>query len=129
MASSLNLQRNSEVYMSTVDITAANVEATDMTPTNTWRVEVLAGYAASQAAGTQDITSAESGLRPDRGTQRFNTSINPTEWNFQTYLRPTGLINIGSVGGADDPTSNVQPLADWFLWQALLSNTSFATVL
>jgi hypothetical protein len=127
MASSLNLQRNSEVYMSTVDITAANVDATDMTPTNTWRVEVLAGYAASQAAGTQDITSAESGLTPDRGTQRFNTSINPTEWNFQTYLRPTGLINVGSVGGADDPTSNVQPLADWFLWQALLSNTAFAT--
>jgi hypothetical protein len=125
MASSLNLQRNSEVYMSTVDISAANVDPADLTPTNTWRVEVLAGYAASQAAATQDITSLESGLSPDRSTQRFNTAINPTEWNFQTYLRPTGVINNSGASGVD-PTGNSQPLADWFLWQALMSNTTFA---
>jgi hypothetical protein len=125
MASSLNLQRNSEVYMSTVDITASGIDSTDMTSTNTWRVEVLAGYAASQSAATQDITSLESGLSPDRSTQRFNTAINPTEWSFQTYLRPTGLIST-SAGASKDATGNVQPLADWFLWQALMSNTSYA---
>ena len=126
MASSLNLQRNSEVYMSTVDL-AGGDSGSDMTPTNTWRVEVLAGYAASQSAATQDITSLESGLTPDRGTQRFNTAINPTEWSFQTYLRPTGVINNNSGGGAgSDPTGNSQPLADWFLWQALLSNTAYS---
>lgn len=124
MASSLNLQRNSEVYMSTVDL-AGGDNGSDMTPTNTWRVEVLAGYAASQSAATQDITSLESGLTPDRGTQRFNTAINPTEWSFQTYLRPTGVTN--TSGGTNvDPTGNSQPLADWFLWQALLSNTAYA---
>jgi hypothetical protein len=126
MASSLNLQRNSEVYMSTVDITAQGTDGSDLTPANTWRVEVLAGYAASQASATQDITSLESGLSPDRGTQRFNTAINPTEWNFQTYLRPTGVINTSGAVGVD-PTGNAQPLADWFLWQALLSNTAYAT--
>lgn len=125
MASSLNLQRNSEVYMSTVDITASGIDSTDMTSTNTWRVEVLAGYAASQSAATQDITSLESGLSPDRSTQRFNTAINPTEWSFQTYLRPTGLIST-SAGASKDATGNSQPLADWFLWQALMSNTSYA---
>jgi hypothetical protein len=125
MASSLNLQRNSEVYMSTVDITASGIEAADLTPANTWRVEVLAGYAASQSAATQDITSLESGLSPDRSTQRFNTAINPTEWSFQTYLRPSGVINHNGAGS--DPTGNSQPLADWFLWQALLSNTVYAT--
>lgn len=124
MATALNLQRNSEVYMSTVDLTGGG-DGANMTPSNTWRVEVLAGYAASQSAATQDITSLESGSSPDRSTQRFNTSINPTEWSFQTYLRPTGVRN--NVGGTKvDPTGNAQPVADWFLWQALLSNTAFA---
>ncbi len=124
MATALNLQRNSEVYMSTVDLTGGG-DGANMTPSNTWRVEVLAGYAASQSAATQDITSLESGASPDRSTQRFNTSINPTEWNFQTYLRPTGITN--TSGGTNvDPTGNSQPVADWFLWQALLSNTAFA---
>lgn len=133
MASSLNLQRNSEVYMSTVDITASGIDATDITSTNTWRVEVLAGYAASQSAATQDITSLESGLSPDRSTQRFNTAINPTEWSFQTYLRPTGVRATAAGTGADVSasdatylTGNSQPLADWFLWQALMSSTSYA---
>jgi len=124
MPSSLNLQRNSEVYMSTVDLAGGDT-GSDMTPTNTWRVEVLAGYAASQSAATQDITSLESGLTPDRGTQRFNTAINPTEWSFQTYLRPTGVINTAGPTGTDS-TGNSQPLADWFLWQALLSNTAYS---
>lgn len=114
----LNLQRNTEVYVSTIDL-AAGASAADMTSTNTWRVEVLAGYAASRSAATQDITSLESGLNPDRSTQRFNTGINPTEWNFQTYLRPTGIISSAS--------GNVRPLADWFLWQGLMSNTLAAS--
>ncbi len=125
MATALNLQRNSEVYMSTVDLAAGGSSAS-MTPRNTWRVEVLAGYAASQSSATQDITSLESGLTPDRSTQRFNTAINPVEWSFQTYLRPTGVRST-SGGTGVDPTGNSQPLADWFLWQSLLSNTAWAT--
>lgn len=125
MATALNLQRNSEVYMSTVDLAAGGSSAS-MTPRNTWRVEVLAGYAASQSSATQDITSLESGLNPDRSTQRFNTAINPVEWSFQTYLRPTGVINT-SGAGSEGNTGNSQPLADWFLWQSLLSNTAWAT--
>lgn len=125
MATALNLQRNSEVYMSTVDLDGGGT-STNMTPRNTWRVEVLAGYAASQSSATQDITSLESGLTPDRSTQRFNTAINPVEWSFQTYLRPTGVINT-SGGTGVDPSGNSQPLADWFLWQSLLSNTAWAT--
>lgn len=117
MPSALNLQRNSEVYMSTVDLSSAGA-GTNMTPSNTWRVEILAGYAASQSSATQDITSLESGLTPDRSTQRFNTAVNPTEWNFQTYLRPTGVTD--TAAGASTP------LADWFLWQGLLSNTPYA---
>ena len=121
MPAALNLQRNSEVYLSTVDIDGG-ATAANMTPSNTWRVEVLAGYAVSQSSATQDITPNESGLTPDRSVQRFNTAINPTEWSFQTYLRPTGYNRTNAVATA----GNSMPLADWFLWQALMSNTAFA---
>ena len=38
---SLNLQRNSEVFMSTKDI-INGAAAVDLRPTNTWKLEVLA---------------------------------------------------------------------------------------
>lgn len=122
---SLNLQRNSEVFLSTVDL-AGGGSAASMTPSNTWKVEVLAGFAVSASAATQDITSLESGTNPDRSQQRFNTAINPVEWNFQTYMRPTGAITGATPGGitaGSTHSGNVKPLADWFMWQALVSNT------
>lgn len=108
----LSLQRNSQVYFSTIDLDGG-AAATAMTPINTWRIEVLAGFAATASAATQDITSLESGTSPDRSQQRFNTAINPADWNLQVYARPTG------------DTSN--PIADWFLWQGLMSSTSAGT--
>jgi hypothetical protein len=126
--SSLNLQRNSEVFFSTVDL-ANGGAPTSMTPTNTWKLEVLAGFAASSSAATQDITSLESGTSPDRSQQRFNTAINPVDWNFQVYMRPTGAVtgaaeNTGSAGAS--ASGNVKPVADWFMWQSLVSNTRVA---
>ena len=123
---SLNLQRNSEVFYSTVDlINGAAVES--MTNENTWKLEVLAGFAVTSSAATQDITSLESGITPDRSQQRFNTAINPVDWNFQVYMRPTGVNSGGAAGGTSagtNQTGNVVPLADWYMWQALVSNTS-----
>ena len=40
---SLNLQRNSEVFFSTVDI-INGAALTAITPSNTWKLEVLAGF-------------------------------------------------------------------------------------
>lgn len=123
---SLNLQRNSEVFFSTVDL-VNGAEVTSMTPSNTWKLEVLAGFAASSSAATQDITSLESGTTPDRSQQRFNTAINPVDWNFQVYLRPTGVDTGAAADGTSagtTSTGNVKPVADWFMWQALTSNTA-----
>jgi len=123
---SLNLQRNSEVFYSTVDL-INGAAVTSMTNENTWKLEVLAGFAVTSSAATQDITSFESGITPDRSQQRFNTAINPVDWNFQVYLRPTG-VNSGATapatGGGTSQGGNVIPLADWYMWQALVSNTS-----
>lgn len=122
----LNLQRNSEVFFSTIDL-VNGAASTTMTPVNTWKVEVLAGFAVTSSSATQDITSMESGTSPDRSQQRFNTAINPVDWNFQTYMRPTGAITPAAAGtsntGASSLTGNSKPVADWFLWQALVSNT------
>ena len=123
---SLNLQRNSEVFYSTVDL-INGAAVTSMTNENTWKLEVLAGFAVTSSAATQDITSLESGITPDRSQQRFNTAINPVDWNFQVYLRPTG-VNSGATapatGSGTSQGGNVIPLADWYMWQALVSNTS-----
>lgn len=123
--SSLNLQRNSEVFFSTVDL-ANGAQSSSMTPSNTWKLEVLAGFAVTSSAATQDITSMESGLSPDRSQQRFNTAINPVDWNLQTYIRPTGVIAnalANTTTAGTTVSGNVKPLADWFMWQSLVSNT------
>lgn len=125
---SLNLQRNSEVFLSTVDL-LNGAAVTAMTPENTWKLEVLAGFAATSSSATQDITSLESGTNPDRSQQRFNTAINPVDWNFQVYLRPTGVVTGAAADGTDagtTQTGNVKPVADWFMWQSLVSNTKVA---
>lgn len=125
---SLNLQRNSEVFFSTIDL-INGAAVTDMTSTNTWKLEVLAGFAVTSSAATQDITSLESGTDPDRSQQRFNTAINPVDWNFQVYLRPTGVETgaaVNTTTAATNNTGNVKPVADWFLWQSLVSNTAVA---
>jgi hypothetical protein len=122
---SLNLQRNSEVFFSTVDLVNGGA-VTSMTPSNTWKLEVLAGFAVTSSAATQDITSLESGTTPDRSQQRFNTAINPVDWNFQVYLRPTGVQTgaaANGTGAGTNASGNVKPTADWFMWQALVSNT------
>jgi len=128
---SLNLQRNSEVFFSTIDL-AGGGAATAMTPSNTWKLEVLAGFALTSSAATTDITSLESGTSPDRSQQRFNTAINPVDWNFQTYLRPTGVEvtadseSPGTTAGTTD-NGNSMPVADWFLWQSMITNTKPAS--
>jgi len=126
---SLNLQRNSEVFMSTVDL-VNGAAVTAMTPENTWKLEVLAGFAVTSTAATQDITSLESGINPDRSQQRFNTAINPVDWNLQVYLRPTGVVTGAAADSTDagsTQTGNVKPVADWFMWQSMVSNTKVAS--
>ena len=128
---SLNLQRNSEVFYSTVDL-INGAAVTSMNNENTWKLEVLAGFAVSSSAATQDITSLESGTDPDRSQQRFNTAINPVDWNFQAYLRPTGVTvtaDAASPGTAANTTDNgnSMPIADWFLWQSLITATKPAS--
>lgn len=78
-----SLSRNTKLFVSTVDII-------DTTPTsaNTFEVKILDGYSFSQGTSSEDITVDEAGCTTVRGTQSFNTALNPAEVSFSVYARP-----------------------------------------
>lgn len=115
----LNLQRSSRVFLSSIDL-SSGASSTSMTPRNTWELEVLSGFSATSSAATQNITILETGTTPDRSQASYNTAVNPVEWELTTYIRPTDAYNI-SIDGY------IKPVADWFMWQSLISNTNPAT--
>lgn len=63
---------------------------------NMWEIPVLSGYSSTQGTETQEITLNEmtnaAGVSR-RGRAMFNTAISPTEWSFDTYVRPYKSTN------------------------------------
>ena len=80
---------------------------------NTFRIGVLDGYSFSQANETTDVTISEAGAAPARGSKRFNDSLAPAEWSFQTYARPF------EHGSASYRASGTHDFAENILWAAL----------
>jgi hypothetical protein len=76
-AATLQLARNTHVYMKVGD--------------NIWKLPVLDGFSFSQATATQEIALNEmqTGSESSRGRTMFNTALEPAEWSFSTYARPT----------------------------------------
>jgi hypothetical protein len=127
--STLQLQRNSEIFYSSVDLLSST--ATAMTPSNTWKLDILSGFAVSADAVTRDIQHTQHGVTTDRSRYTYTVARNPVDWNFTTYLRCTGAERNAAPDGTSQYTNtsgNVKPTADWFLWQALISNTAPASV-
>ena len=98
---------------------------------NTFRIGVLDGYSFSQANESSDITVTEAGLTPRRSSKRFNDSLSPGEWSFQTYARPF------KHGTASFRTSGKMDMVENILWAAIagkditggaLSGTSAAAI-
>jgi len=86
-----NLSRNTELYISTervggVITGAPGIASPD--PTNLFEVKVLDGYSFSQDVSNVEIGVNEAGATPVRGTQAFNTALNPVDISFSTYVRP-----------------------------------------
>ena len=80
----INLSRNTRLFVSTVQSTAA----VGHDATNTWEVPVLDGYSFSQGTESQTITLNEAGESVTRGQKIFNTALNPVEVSLPTYVRP-----------------------------------------
>ena len=80
---------------------------------NTFRIGVLDGYSFSQASENTDITVSEAGATPQRAQKRFNDSLAPAEWSFQTYVRPY------KHGAASIRTSGNHDMVENILWAAI----------
>ena len=111
----LSLSRNASFICSYVD-TAGSWDGAGNNPSdaNTFEIGILDGFSFSQATGTQNVTLNESGTSPQRGQQVFNTSIEPVDWSFTTYVRPR----------IDDLATDLHGMAEKILWNALVSSTA-----
>ena len=83
------------------------------TDANTFKLGVLDGYSFSQGSDATDVTISEAGAAPNRGSTRFNDSLPPAEWSFQTYVRPFKHgTNSHRSSGTHDMVENI-------LWAAI----------
>lgn len=103
---SLNLSRNTRLWVSTVTTGHDN--------SNTFEIPIQDGYTLDQNVSSEDIAPEEAGPTPVRGSKRFNTSYDPVDWAFSTYLNPYIL------GG-----SNVMAV-DAIMWHALATDNALA---
>lgn len=125
MSGPLNLQLKSEIFYSSVNLAAGDSNSL-MTPSNTWKINILSGFASTASFATQEIKYSQLGDSPKRGYEKHNLAVNAADWSFKNYIRPTGVYTPTSANSGLEGTSltgNVKPVADWFLWQALVSNT------
>jgi len=92
----VNLIRNSRVFFTTNVDSQGRVragtykdEAQPFSTTNTWEIQVLEGMTFSQNTTVDTVTLNEAGATPARGQRSFNTALEPLDFTFSTYLRPS----------------------------------------
>ena len=111
----LSLSRNAKFYASYVAAGTSTWDGAGTHPGNadTFEIPILDGFSFSQATGTQNVTLNEAGTTPKRGQKMFNTSLEPVDWSFTTYMRPF----------KDTSDTNKHSMTEKLLWNALVSNT------
>jgi len=99
-----NLSRSTELYISTE---SGGIDSNDTT--NLFEIKVLDGYSFSQDTTNVEIGINEAGSSPVRGTQAFNTALNPADVSFSTYVRvyENALDNQGASNDSSDCTERV----------------------
>ena len=86
-----NLVRNSKVFFtSNVDSSTGVVNVGTLLNTNTQELSVMSGFSFSQNVDAQVVTVSEAGDTPARGQRSFNSSLQPVDFSFSTYIRPRG---------------------------------------
>ena len=115
----LNLIRSSRVFVTT-NLVNGKVDPTNPTAfddSNTFEIQVQDGFSFTQNTGTETVTLNEAGPTPIRGQRSFNTSLEPVDWSFTSYMRPK--FNAGGAGTGDD----VIDAEESVLWGAMSSVT------
>lgn len=89
---SVNLLRNSRVFFTTnvasTDPNKGVVGTSSFSASNTYEIQVLDDISFSQSTNAETISLNEAGTSPNRSQRSFNTSLNPVEFSFTTYMRP-----------------------------------------
>jgi hypothetical protein len=118
----LNLLRNSRVFFTTDLDSSGKVDtAAVMTAATTREIQVLDGFSFSQNTGQETVTVNEAGIAPVRGQRSFNTSLEPVDWSFTTYMRP--VIGEGATVTAGIDADDVVDCEESVLWGAMSSVT------
>lgn len=114
---SFNLIRNARMFFtSNVNVNTGVVNTTGFTTTNTKEIQVLDGLSFSQATGSETVTISEAGDSPVRGQRSFNTSLEPVELTFSTYIRP--FFNEGGTSATAYDDNDVIDAEEDVLWNA-----------
>ena len=117
----LNLLRNSRVFYTTNLTSSGAVATSGFTVSNTRELQVLDGFSFSQNTGQETITVNEAGAAPVRGQRSFNTSLEPVDWSFSTYIRPK--YNEGATTTTGPDSNDVIDAEESVLWNSMSSVT------
>lgn len=113
----LNLIRNSRVFFTTNVNSAGVVQTTGLTKTNTYEIQVQDGFSFSQNTTQETVTLNEGGATPIRGQRSFNTTLEPVDWSFTTYIRPK--FEEATVINASPDADDFIGCEESVLWNAL----------
>ncbi len=117
----LNLLRNSRVFFTTKLDSSGQVDISGHTTATTREIQVLDGFSFSQNTGQETVTTNEAGVAPIRGQRSFNTSLEPVDWSFSTYVRPK--YNEGATTTAGPDADDKIDAEESVLWGAMSSVT------
>lgn len=113
----LNLIRNSRVFFTTNVNSAGAVLTTGLTKSNTFEIQVQDGFSFSQTTTQETVTLNEAGAAPIRGQRSFNTTLEPVDWSFSTYIRPK--FEESTVVNASPDSDDFIGCEESVLWNAL----------
>ena len=122
----VNLLRNARVFYTqnvnstTGELVTSGHNATVTNAAFTQELQVLDGFTFSQNTTAETITLNESGATPNRGSRNFNTSLDPVEWSFSTYIRPRYVDPTTPAGTID--AGDLVRCEERVLWNAMLSS-------
>ena len=119
----LNLIRSSRVFVTT-NLLNGKVDPSNPTAfsnANTFEIQVQDGFSFTQNTGTETVTLNEAGPAPIRGQRSFNTSLEPVDWSFTSYIRPK--YNEGATTTAGFDSDDVIDAEESVLWGAMSSVT------
>ena len=117
----LNLLRNSRVFYTTKLNSSGQVDTSGHTAATTRELQVLDGFSFSQNTGQETITVNEAGATPTRGQRSFNTSLEPVDFSFSTYIRPK--YNEGATTTAGPDADDKVDAEEYVLWNSMSSVT------